>query len=190
MASIAASPAQPAQSYEQVKAALWNRDGARVIAVADGAVIPQLPQRLSEAITGGWDCLRRGQLPPEVADRSAFLAELERQSPFTDFLLRDATRDFPNWGVVLVANRGLMEVRNHCRALLEVLTPDGDRRQWRWYDPELLTMLLPALLPSQLDAMFDPLHELVLPTTRAWTWFRMESGMLAQQVRPMLPQAA
>lgn len=186
MAGLASAPAQPAQSYEQVKAALWNRDGARVIAVADGAVVPQLPQRLAGAATGGWDCLRRGQLEPEVAERCAYVAELERNSPFTDFLLKDATREFPGWGVVLVAQRPLMDVRNHCRALMEVLTPDGERRQWRWYDPELLNLLLPAMAPSQLDTLFDPLHDLVLPGQQAWVWYRMDNGVLAQLARPLL----
>ena len=118
--AAAAAGDGPAQSYAQVKAALWNRDGARVFAVIDGAVMPQMPDRLETAPTAGWDSLRRGALTPEVAQRSAYVAELQRESAFTDFVLKDAAKTFPGWGLLLVSQRSLLEVRNHCRALVEV----------------------------------------------------------------------
>ncbi len=48
----------------------------------------------------------------------------------------------------------LLPVREHCRTIGEVILPDGDRRPWRWYDPEVLRAILPTLLAGQLDEVF------------------------------------
>ena len=49
-------------------------------------------RRSSGAATlAGWDCLQRGALSAEAAERAPYLAELKRESPFTDWLLGEAT---------------------------------------------------------------------------------------------------
>jgi len=179
-----------ALSYAQQKSALWNRSGARVHAVVDGLVVPGMAGKLAEADVAGWDCLQRGALSAEAAERAAYVVELRAKSPFTDWLLTVATTVHPRWGVLMVSNQPLLAMRQHCRDLSSVTTPDGDRRQWRWYDPDVLEMLLPALSAAQLDEVFGAGQSIVLVSREAWTWHAMEQGVLVSDVRPMMAAAA
>lgn len=176
-------------SYVQLKSALFARERGRVHAVIDGRIVPGLAQRLQEADTNGWDCLERGALSREAMAQAAYIAELRAESPFTDWLLTEAPAAFPGWGLVMASLQPLLPMREHCRDLDDVVTPDGDRRPWRWYDPELLALLLPTLSPSQLDVLFAPGQQIVLPTPQAWHWHALEQGVLASSERQLLRAA-
>src|SRR3569623_1596239 len=140
-------------SYAQLKAALWAASDARVHAVIDGLVVPGLPKKLESAQARGWDCLQRGALSPERAEHAAYVVELDPAAPISDRILAEAPAVHPGWGVVLVSDRALLPVREHCRAIGDVLTPEGERRAWRWHDPEVLEAVLPTLSASQLDEL-------------------------------------
>jgi uncharacterized protein DUF4123 len=173
-------------TYAQLKSALFARDGGRVHAVIDGRIVPGLPQRLQEADTNGWDCLERGALSAEAMARSSYLAELRPEAPFTDWLLTEASAAFPGWGLVMASMRPLLPVREFCRDFDDVMMPDGERRPWRWHDPELLALLLPSLAPAQLDALFALGQQIVLPGAQRWGWHTMEQGVLASSERALL----
>jgi len=177
-------------SYAQLKAALWARRGVRVHALIDGRIVPGLPALVAAAECAGWDCLQRGALSEPAAREAAYLVELVEGAPFTDWVLAEATQNFPGWGLVLVSMQALLAMREHCRGLGDVLMPDGRRRPWRWYDPELLNTLLPELLPSQQDEVFGAGQQIVLPTSAGWTWLALEQGVLARDERPLLRAAA
>jgi len=177
-------------SYAQLKAALWAASDARVHAVVDGLVIPGLPKKLEAAQARGWDCLQRGALTAELAEQAAYVVELDPAAPFSDWLLGEAPAVHPGWGVVLVSGRALLPVREHCRSIGDVLTPEGERRPWRWYDPEVLQVVLPTLSASQLDEFFSLSQSIVVPGPDAWAWHALEHGLLASSARPLLRAAA
>ena len=179
-----------ALSYAQHKAALWNRSGARVHAVVDGLVVPGMAAKLVGADVAGWDCLQRGALSAEAAERAAYIVELSPEAAFTDWLLTVASTVHPRWGVLLVSSQPLLAMRQHCRDLCSVITPEGERRNWRWYDPEVLEVLLPNLSAAQLDEVFGAGQSMVLLGRDAWTWHLMEQGVLASSVRPIQALAA
>ena len=176
-------------SYPQLKAALWAERGARIHAVIDGLVVPGLPQ-LGAADVVGWDCLQRGALSAEAASKAPYLVELNPAAPFTDWLLAEATRSYPGWGVLMTSLQALLPMREHCRALGDVITDDGERRAWRWYDPDVLQLLLPTLTPGQLDEVFGAGQTFVVASATGWTWYAMEQGVLASTVRNLMPAAA
>lgn len=173
-------------SYDQLKAALWAGAGVRVHAVLDGRVVPGLPGLIEQADPPGWDCLQRGALSAQAAREAAYLVELDPAGAFSDRVLRELPRDFPGFGLVLVSRSALLAVREHCRSLNEVLTPEGERRPWRWWDPELLAMLLPGCSPSQLDELFALGQQIVLLAPTGWTWYALREGVLAQDARPLM----
>lgn len=177
------------QSYAQLKAALFARDGGRVHAVLDGRVVPGLPALLEKADVAGWDCLERGALSAEAARLAPYIAELRADSPFSDWVLAEAPATYPGWGVVMASTRPLLAMREHCRNLDDVITPEGERRPWRWYDPELLALLLPSFSPSQLDELFAAGQQIVMVAPSAWTWHGLEQGVLASSERPVLAPA-
>ena len=179
-----------ALSYAQQKAALWNRSGARVHAVVDGLIVPGMAAKLAAADVSGWDCLQRGALSAEAAERAAYIVELGPESQFTDWLLTVATGVHPHWGVLLVSGQSLLAMRQHCRDLCSVIAADGERRNWRWYDPEVLDAMLPSLSAAQMDEVFGAGQSMVVVARDAWTWHAMEQGVLASSVRPMMAMAA
>lgn len=173
-------------SYAQLKAALWARQGARVHAVLDGRVVPGLPGPIEQADSQGWDCLQRGALSAQAAAEAAYLVELKHDAPFADWVLAEASTIHPGWGLVMVSTQPLLAMREHCRSLNDIVMPDGRRRPWRWYDPELLAALLPELTPSQQDEVFGAGQQIVLPGETAWTWLAMEQGVLAREERALM----
>ncbi len=172
-----------AYSPAQLRASLWAGSGTRVHAVIDGLVVPDIAARLAKADLGGWDCLQRGALSAEATARAAYVAELKESSPFTDWLFDVATPTWPGWGVLSVSKKTMLPVREHCRSLADVITPDGERRRWRWWDPEVVRVVLPTLLASQLDEFFALGQAVVLPSVESWTWLAMQEGVLATDVR-------
>ena len=176
-------------SAAQLRASLWARQGARVHAVIDGLVVPGIGDKLKAADVAGWDCLQRGALSAEAAERAPYLAELKEASPFTDWLLGEATPTYPGWGLLSVSTQALLAVREHCRTIGEVTTPDGERRAWRWYDPDVLRTVLPTLLAGQLDEVFALRQTIVIPAVDAWTWLAMEEGVLSTDTRPLMAVA-
>lgn len=176
-------------SSAQLRASVWAARGAKVHAVIDGLVVPGIAAQLRAADTSGWDCLQRGALSADAEAKAAFLVELKESSPFTDWLIDVATPTYPGWGVLLVSSHPLLRVREHCRSLGEVLTPDGERRRWRWHDPDLLRELLPSLLAAQLDEFFALGQSLILLSADAWTWITMEQGVLASEARNVMRPA-
>jgi len=168
----------------RIKAELWPFEGARVHAVIDGAVVGGLPEKLQSAECAGWDCLQRGALAPEAAQRAAYIVELQPDSPFTDWLLGEVSTSFEGWGVLTLSRHPLLALREHSRDLGEVRTPEGQRRPWRWWDAELLDTLLPTLSPSQLDRVFALDQRLVCPGRTRWTWWQRLDGVIDRQERP------
>src|SRR5690606_10184655 len=123
---------------------------------------------------------------PAAAERAPYVVELREGSSFTDWLLDAATTAHPQWGVVIACTEALLRVREWCRDLSAVVTPDGARRAFRWFDPEVLQTLLPALSPSQLDMVFRLDQNLVLPAPDAWTWHTLHDGLLASERRALM----
>lgn len=177
-------------SPAQLRASLWAREGARVHAVIDGLIVPGIAEKLKVADVTGWDCLQRGALTVEAAEGAAYVAELKPAAPFTEWLLDVATPTYPGWGVLAVSGRALLQMREHCRSIGEVITPDGERRPWRWYDPDVLRTALPTMLAGQLDEFFAAGQAMVIAEAQAWTWLALEQGVLATDVRPVMRSAA
>lgn len=177
-----------ALSYAQLKSALWADSRARVHAIIDGGAVPGLAAKVAAAESNGWDCLLRGALAPEVAATAPYLVELTEASPFTDWLLDEATTVHPGWGIAMVSHAALLAAREHCRDLCNVMMPTGERRRWRWWDAELLALLLPGAQASQLDELFGLGQQIIVPARDAWTWYRLEDGVLAVDARARMQE--
>ena len=176
-------------SPAQLRASLWAKQGARVHAVIDGLVVPELVPKLKAGDVAGWDCLQRGAMSEQAASQAAYLVELKSASPFTDWLLDAVTPSFPGWGVISISDRAMLAVREHCRSIGEVITPDGERRPWRWFDPEVLRIAVENFSAGQLDEFFGIGQSIVLPEPSRWTWLAMEQGVLTTDSRTLMAAA-
>ncbi|MES2089103.1 MAG: DUF4123 domain-containing protein [Pseudomonadota bacterium] len=170
-------------SLPQQKATLWTQPDAHVYAVIDASQVPGLTERLAHADIQGWDCLHRGALPPDDAAKAPYLVELKPESPFTDWLLQEASATMEHWGVLVISALGLRAMREHLRDLNDAQTPQGQRFVLRWYDRRILRVLLPSLSPAQLQPFFGPITAIAVPAGKDWTWFRESVGQLMTDTR-------
>lgn len=178
------------QSYSHLKSKLWADPGARVHAVIRGAAVPGLAARLQEADVADWDCLWRGALTPGQAAIAPYVAELQPEGIFTDWLLRQAGQACPDWGVLAVGPVSLMQMREHARGLMQVVLPDGSVRRWQWFDPVLWAGLLPQMDAGQIDRAYGPLTDWVVIGPRSWRWLTASAGQVVESVRePMVEEA-
>lgn len=174
-----------ASTLSQQKASLWTQTGARVYAVISAAEVPGLLSQLTPQNVAGWDGLHRGALPPDEADKATYLAELRAESPFTDWLLGEASATLPNWGVLVIDTQSLRPVREHLRRISEAQSPQGQRFPLRWFDRPVLQALLPSFSGSQLQTFFGTLSAIVLPAATNWTWYRESVGQLVTDTRTL-----
>jgi len=165
-------------SHAHLKSMLWSHGSAQVYAVINGAVVPDLQALLDTAKVKGWSCLWRGALPPEKKAVAPCLVALLPDSEFTDWLLGKATEAYPGWGIVGISSLSMLNIREHCRRLLQVGMPDGSQAKWTWFDPTLFAPLLPKLDPMQLDEVFGPMTDWVSISPSVWQWMTLSAGQL------------
>lgn len=145
---------------QAIIAALWQpqEDGTlpQIYAVLDGA----RDERIVPAVTATdlpWACLYRGELHPDLAAAAPYLVRLERDHPFTTWLLAHGWGE--SWGIFVKSSFDLDRVRRHLRTFLMVYDPDGQPLYFRWYDPRVLRVYLPTCNAEDLAVVFGKVVE-------------------------------
>ena len=133
---------------------LFADSGAHVYAVLDGAAIPDLSQVLQEYRMEPV-CLYRGTLIPELARVAPYLFNLQRESPFTMWLLQQSWER--HWGIFALARSDWRPMREHLCNLGMVYDPDGRPLYFRYYDPRVLRVYLPSCDAEDLQTLFGPI---------------------------------
>lgn len=135
-------------------------DGFTTYAILDGAQVPELRQRLHAA---GLDfvCLYRGEIPDDLAQVAPYLVALKRDDRFTAWILEQGWGNA--WGIFARVNSeiGLKDIRKHFRTFLKVEYPDGKPRYFRYYDPRVLSDVLPLCNSEELSKLFGPISSYV-----------------------------
>jgi hypothetical protein len=127
--------------------------GARICALLDAAREPAGPYRAREA---GLECqsLFAGELGDMLNDVAPHIIAFPPRSPFRQWW-------FGQWGdsigVLLEAPAGLAELRRHFRGLTVVRDERRKRYFFRFYDPRVLRVFLPACTPDELRQFFGPI---------------------------------
>lgn len=129
------------------------RDDANLFVVLDGASVPNLPMQLY-SLEPEFLCLYRGQLDPDLAEVAPYLVRLERDSDFTDWVLREGWGN--HWGIFLGTSADLRTLRGHFRRFLIVYDSTGKPMYFRYYDPRVLRAYLPTCQPNELAELFGP----------------------------------
>lgn len=145
-----AEPARIATLREQ----LFRRpEGFRVYGLLDGASAHYLPQTLArhgvESV-----CLLRGQLDPDLRQVAPYLARLDPDSPFTQWVLENGWGR--HWGLFAVTRADMRVLRGHFRALLSIYDAEHRPLFFRYYDPRVWRVYLPTCRRAELAALFGP----------------------------------
>lgn len=163
---------------------MFEEEGSQVFAVLDGASIPELLDQL-DALQPEYECLRRGQLKPDLAEVAPYLVRLEKGSTFTAWVLEEGWGK--HWGIFAVAVSTPIEMRRHFRTLTMVYDPEGRLLLFRFYDPRVLRKFLPTCNAAELQAMFGPVTcfwaEAEDPGTALR--FQLSAGKLVEQQKPL-----
>jgi hypothetical protein len=147
------------ETLNALKQLLWAVPGNRVYALADGASIPGLLQRLHDDPRPQFECLLHGELAPDMAEVAPYLVALERDSAFADWIIAHGWGN--HWASFALAQCDLRTVWFHLRTLNIVYGPDGRPMLFRYYDPRVLRIFLPTCNAEQIMQMFGPAAQFV-----------------------------
>lgn len=161
---------------EAVERLLFSSD-ARVFTILDGAAVGDLLTPLYDHHPE-FECLYRGELPPDIAEVAPYLVRLEPGSEFTRWVLEHGWGQ--HWGIFAVADAELPVLRRHFRRFLTVHDSDGKPLYFRYYDPRVLRVYLPTCTAEELRTVFGPVDGFVLEDDDPATalQFRLQDGEL------------
>lgn len=159
-------------------------ENARTYAVLDGASVPQLPQALYQH-KPDHECLYIGDMEPDMAEVAPYLVLLEPGHPFTQLVLEQGWGQ--HWGIFVVSEAGIRELRQHFRRFLTVYDPEGKAMLFRYYDPRVLRTFLPTCNADELTKLFGPVKAFAAEgdTPAAILWFEQNAGQLVKRSRDL-----
>ena len=140
---------------QTLKMHLFSGDGAKVFTILDGASVPDILGNLA-AFNPEHICLYRGELAPDMAQVAPYLVFLERDAPFTDWVLTNGWGE--HWGIFGSTWVDLKELRKHFRKFLMVYDESGKTLYFRYYDPRVLRIYLPTCNAEELKIVFGPVE--------------------------------
>jgi hypothetical protein len=133
---------------------LFCEPDCKVFAVLDGASVPGLPARLYED-EPEYVCLYRGDLAPDLAETAPYLARLEPESKFTEWLIGRGWGE--HWGIFAAVPADLRAMRLHFRRFTIVMSPENKPLYFRYYDPRVLRTYLPTCNAAEAETVFGPI---------------------------------
>jgi hypothetical protein len=161
---------------------LWGQEEHSVYVVMDGASIPTLLRKLYDDNPPEFDCLFAGELEPDIAEVAPYIAKLEPDSDFTDWMMSGWGE---HWGIYVVVpdELDLATVRRHLRKLNMVYGPDNQPLYFRWYDPRVLRIVLPTCDTEQLQEIFGSVLRFITEgeTPEQGIVFSLVNGELVQE---------
>ena len=163
--------------------------GIWVAAILDGASVSNLVQKLQEEDALKSVCLFSGELEQDMAEVAPYIAKLEPDSDFSEWVMSGWGE---HWGIyaVVPAELNLAAVRRHLRKLNMVYGPDNQPLYFRWYDPRVMRMVLPTFDAGQLQEMFGPVLRFVVEgeTPEQGIAFSLADGELVQERFSVAPE--
>ena len=165
---------------QAVRHQLFSQNDTKVFAVLDGASIPDLRLTLHRSHPEHV-CLYRGELTDDMAEVAPYLAQLEEDGEFTNWLLTQGWGE--HWGVFALAAGDLHEMRQHFRRFLTVYGPENKPLLFRYYDPRVLRIYLPTCNSEELATVFGPVVSFLCEEEDAnlALRFRVVAGALRQE---------
>jgi hypothetical protein len=173
----------PPEFIQHLKQNLFKQIDEITYVVLDGASVLGLLDRLSEQ-RPRHVCLYRGEFPLDLAICAPYLVQLDRESPFTDWLLRTGWGH--HCGIFAVTMADLQAMRSHFRRFLIVKDPDDKRLYFRYYDPRVLRIYLPTCNIEEMEFVFGPITYYYLEGENPQALLRISKGPTCPNVEEVL----
>lgn len=181
MSEQTANPASEAV-VNAVMQRLFADPALSTFVVLDGAAIPGLLPKIEEEAPE-YECLYRGELEPDLAECAPYIVQLTSDSAFTRWAIAEGWGN--HWGIFVLAAADINTLRRHFRGFLLVMSPEGKRLYFRYYDPRVLRIFLPTCANDELVGFFGPIAVYLAEDEKAETVaeFRFDGEKL-HQTRP------
>lgn len=153
---------------------LFADPDANVFAVLDGASVPDLLDQLYGDEPPEHCCLFPGTLEPDMAEVAPYLAQLEPDAEFTQWVLSNGWGK--HWGIFGVSNDDLGTLRWHFRTLVSAHGPDLEPLTFRFYDPRVFRVFIPTCRPNEIASIFGPVLGYLLEDDDPNVLLRVRSG--------------
>ena len=164
---------------ESVGGQLFSEEDVNVFAVLDGASAPGLLDKLY-GLAPDFCCLFRGEIGADLAEVAPYLVQLDPGSEFTSWVIRQGWGN--HYGIFAAASSDFRAMRRHFRSFLIVYDEIGTPLRFRYYDPRVLRLFLPACDPAESATIFGPVTSYLLEDDDANTMIRFQntSGSVKQ----------
>lgn len=164
-AAKSVAPPQPApepaipQTPEQRLQALLRKDFQPLYALLDAAREPSVLKVIFES-KEEYQSLYEGAQGAQLTHFAPYLVRIPDKSPLLEKLVQQAWAK--SWGVFLTCDQPLKDLRTHFRKLLMVKLPDGKQVAFRYYDPRVLRIFLPACNVDEIAQFFGPVKQFLM----------------------------
>lgn len=139
--------------HQRITNALFEDPSLDLYAVIDGASMEELLPHL-DSLRPEHECLFRGELSDGMEFVAPYLVRVVEGTRFYFWLLQEGWGK--HFGIFALADATLLPMRLHFRKNLRVYTESGDPKLFRYYDPRVLRVFAPTLMPQDAGAFFGP----------------------------------
>ncbi len=145
------------QNFKIIINRLWqyieDQDIQQIYAILDAArddvIYPKIKDSNFEK-----GCLYQGQEAKGFAEVAPYLLILQKEDSFTDWLLNNGWGN--SWGIFLTSIADFNAVQNHFRQFIFIEDENGREMFFRFYDPRVLRVFLPACNIEEAQRFFGP----------------------------------
>ncbi len=148
---------------DQIISWLWRpvegRNPEKVYALVDAARSESIyPKIVSSGVESA--CLHRGEKARELAWVAPYLVALQRDTPFTSWLLENGWGK--SWGIFFQSPATLNKLKQHFQTFLKVYDEEGNSFFFRFYDPRVMRVYLPTCNSEEIETVMGPLDSYML----------------------------
>lgn len=179
--SPAEIPALPATPADHLLRFLRGQDRP-LFALLDAARDPQV-LALMRGSGEEHQSLYEGEKGELLAEFAPYLVALPARSPLLETLVREGWGR--SWGVYLVGDAPLIEIRRHLRHFLMVKLADGRDVYFRFYDPRVLRVFLPGTTPQEAEEFFGPIESYFMEAEDAGTLLAFSGNRRGVETRAL-----
>jgi hypothetical protein len=129
----------------------WVERG-RLFAIVDATDTPSVPVRAEAMGDGRAISLYRGRAEEDLASIAPYLFQLDWET--LEWITGELWAE--PWGILVLADATLEQLRTHFRKFLVVTGPEGESWYFRFYDPRVLERFLPTCSDEQAEEFVGP----------------------------------
>ena len=126
----------------------------RLFAILDATDTPSVPIKAGELGEEHAVSLYRGQAEEDLWTIAPFLVQVD--SATLEWIAESLWPE--PWGIFVLADDSLENLRLHLRRFLVVEGPNGESWYFRFYDPRVLVKYLDSCTAEELTAFLGPIH--------------------------------